>query len=77
MYQYILGLVLKRIKRNIKFYLLIMVEIFICVFLLNSGLTLHNSIKIEYESRKNDPDSKFFLYWHNETCQAGRSWEKH
>jgi len=37
-----------------------MVEIFICVFLLNSGLTLHNSIKIEYESRKNDPDSKFF-----------------
>mgnify|MGYP000888370083 CR=1 FL=1 len=60
MYRYIFDLVIRRIERNIKVYLLILIEILLCVFLLNSSLTLYDSINKEYLSRKNRVDSTYF-----------------
>lgn len=60
MYRYIFDIVIRRIERNIKVYLLILIEILLCVFLLNSSLTLYDSINKEYLSRKNRVDSTYF-----------------
>jgi len=60
MYRYIFDLVIRRIERNIKVYLLILIEILLCVFLLNSSLTLYDSINKEYLNRRNRVDSTYF-----------------